>query len=203
MKNEREILKDKILLLIKGTKKYPYIFQEQVVEIAEEFFDSDEVFSYIDKLGYIDFEKAILDNLAIMAYIDYSDELRKTNEALEVIFTGRSMNGKYIILELIELDDPFHSQYTILDLAIEDYLLPTTSNEADRFLEAITSTKPVLGSIVRFFYLIYHKDLSESEIYQHQSSFPEDKTRKPIFENLKQYDSNKKYLSSYAKRRAK
>ena len=120
-----------------------------------------------------------------------------------MIFTGRSMNGKYIILELIELDDPFHSQYTILDLAIEDYLLPTTSNEADRFLEAITSTKPVLGRIVRFFYLIYHKDLSESEIYQHQSSFPENKTRKPIFENLKQYDSNKKYLSSYAKRRAK
>lgn len=113
------------------------------------------------------------------------------------------MNGKYIILELIELDDPFHSQYTILDLAIEDYLLPTTSNEADRFLEAITSTKPVLGRIVRFFYLIYHKDLSESEIYQHQSSFSENKTRKPIFENLKQYDSNKKYLSSYAKRRAK
>jgi len=201
MEIEFDDLRDRILTYIGAVKKYPYVLQEKVAEIAEECFVSDEVYTYIDNLGFIDFEKAILDSVSMLAYIEYSNALREKNEALEISFAGRSMNKKYIILEVMELGDSSGPDYLILDLAIEDYLERVTTNEANRFVDVITSESPILGSIVRFFSIIYKKDLSTYEIFEHQYSLPESMKRKPIFENLKEYKGSNKYLSAYRRKK--
>jgi len=194
---------ERIEACMKTIRKFPCIFKVQIEELEDALILYEDILQYSDNLGFINLEKALLDYLATLSFIHYSKYILKRNEALEVTLAGKSMDGRYIIMQATSIDDEDHPQYIVLGYGLEGFIKGMEASAANKIVDILTANSSTDGKLIKAVTIHYLQDVSSYKIIEHPYSFVESKKRKPIFENLKEYDSTKGYLSSYAKRRTK
>lgn len=111
------------------------------------------------------------------------------------------MDGRYIILQATSIDDEDHPQYIILSYGLEGFIKGMDAPEANRIVDILTANSSSDTKPIKAITIYYLQDVSSYKIIEHRYSLPENKTRKPIFENLKEYTSKDKCLSAHRRKK--
>jgi len=194
MKKEIENLKEKFLVYIESFRRFPYTLREHMEFIESEISQYLELNFYIDSFGYMDFERAALDCLLHLTFLQYSKYLLEEDETLEIEIAGKANDSRYIIVKVITKNDFEHPDYYIVNPAVDGYVSSMLTSEAQRVVEHITSRSPVMGRPVRFISMLYDDYLSSFEIFMHQFTFYEKKNRAPVSNSLNENKTFRKHL---------